>query len=62
MAITLTQLNTFLAVVKGGSVTAAASQTGAASSLVLAAAESVAGNTAVLRQEADRFVAEIRAA
>jgi methyl-accepting chemotaxis protein len=45
-----------------GSVTEAASQTGAASSLVLAAAESVAGNTAVLRQEADRFVAEIRAA
>jgi methyl-accepting chemotaxis protein len=45
-----------------GSVTEAANQTGTASTRVLAAAESVSGNSDLLQREADRFVAEIRAA
>jgi len=45
-----------------GSVTDAANQTGAASTRVLAAAESVSSNSDLLQREADRFVAEIRAA
>jgi methyl-accepting chemotaxis protein len=45
-----------------GSVTDAANQTGAASTRVLVSAESVTRNSDLLRQEADRFVAEIRSA